>query len=89
VVFEEERVHLDPGDLLVVYTDGVTDAMDAGHRAFGRDRLAAVVQAHCHQSATEVAQAIEEAVDAFAGGSPQYDDLTLLVARRRPRDRRV
>jgi serine phosphatase RsbU (regulator of sigma subunit) len=89
VVFEEERVHLDPGDLLVVYTDGVTDAMDAGHRAFGRDRLAAVVQAHCHQSATEVARAIEEAVDAFAGGSPQYDDLTLLVARRRPRDRRV
>jgi phosphoserine phosphatase RsbU/P len=82
VHFEERRVHLDPGDLLVVYTDGVTDAMDGGHRTFGRERLAAVVQAHRHRPATDVARAIEEAVDAFAGGAAQFDDLTLLVARR-------
>lgn len=84
VVFEERRVQVEPGDLLVIYTDGVTDAMDGGHRTFGRDRLAEIVRAHRHQPAGDVAQAIEEAVDSFAGAAAQYDDLTLLIAKRRP-----
>jgi len=84
VVFEERRVQVEPGDLLVFYTDGVTDAMDGGHRTFGRDRLAEIVRAHRHRPAVDVAAAIEEAVDSFAGGAAQYDDLTLLIARRGP-----
>lgn len=84
VVFEERRVQVEPGDLLVFYTDGVTDAMDDGHRPFGRDRLAEIVRAHRHRPAVDVAAAIEEAVDSFAGAAAQYDDLTLLIARRQP-----
>ncbi|HSJ53587.1 MAG TPA: PP2C family protein-serine/threonine phosphatase, partial [Anaerolineae bacterium] len=87
VNFEERRADVEPGDLLVFYTDGVTDAMDGGHRSFGRERLAEVVRAHRHLPATHVAQAVEEAVDAFAGSTAQFDDLTLLIAKRRARDR--
>ncbi len=86
VSFEERRVHLEPGDVLVCYTDGVTDAMDGGHQAFGRDRLRAVVQAQHHLAAVDLARAIEEAVDAFAGGTAQFDDLTLLIAKRAVKD---
>jgi serine phosphatase RsbU (regulator of sigma subunit)/putative methionine-R-sulfoxide reductase with GAF domain len=81
VHFEERRVHLNPGDVLVCYTDGVTDAMDGEHRTFGRERLAGVVQAHRHRPAADLALAIEEAVDAFAHGAAQFDDLTLLIAK--------
>jgi serine phosphatase RsbU (regulator of sigma subunit)/putative methionine-R-sulfoxide reductase with GAF domain len=80
--YEERRVRLEPGDFLVCYTDGVTDAMDGRHETFGRERLAAVVAAHRHSSAADVARVIEAAVDAFAGSAAQYDDLTLLVAKR-------
>jgi serine phosphatase RsbU (regulator of sigma subunit)/putative methionine-R-sulfoxide reductase with GAF domain len=79
---EEERVCLDPGDALVLATDGIVEAFDAGRQMFGWDRLAEVACAHRRESAEALAEAIDQAVALFVGDAAQSDDLTLLVAKR-------
>jgi sigma-B regulation protein RsbU (phosphoserine phosphatase) len=81
---EERMAHLDPGDLLVLYTDGVTEASNAEGEMFGRERLKEVASAHRRQSAEELVQTIDDITTAFVGNAPQFDDFTLVVARRRP-----
>ncbi|MEJ2209337.1 MAG: GAF domain-containing protein [Anaerolineae bacterium] len=80
--FQEDVVYIEPGDALVLYTDGITEAANADRDLFGRQRLAEVVSAHRHGSAQELARAIDDAVAEFVGDAPQSDDFTLLVARR-------
>jgi phosphoserine phosphatase RsbU/P len=80
----DEVIELEPGDLLVAYTDGITDAVAADGRRFGDERLRAVIADHRADSAGEVVAAILAAVDAFAGSTDQADDLTLLAVRRAP-----
>jgi sigma-B regulation protein RsbU (phosphoserine phosphatase) len=84
IALKEETVTLAPGDTVVLYTDGVTDAMTGRLEALGEKRLQAVVAANRGASATEMAEAIVQAVQAHVGGTPQYDDLTLVVVRRSP-----
>jgi sigma-B regulation protein RsbU (phosphoserine phosphatase) len=81
VRYEEDVVQLAPGDLLVAYTDGVTEAFDAAGEEFGEDRLRVVVESAAGRSAAEVVQLIVEAVRAFSIDTPQHDDITLVVAR--------
>jgi serine phosphatase RsbU (regulator of sigma subunit)/putative methionine-R-sulfoxide reductase with GAF domain len=83
VDFEERTTYLDPGDILVLYTDGVTDASNPASQRFGRDRLKQVANLHRHQAAAELVETIAEAVAAFAGDAAQFDDITLVVAKRR------
>ncbi len=78
----EFELNLAPGDLLVFYTDGVTEAMDANHHLFGEDRLGAVITANPAATPDQMLQAIVEAVYAFTDGAPQTDDLTLFVVKR-------
>ena len=84
IALKEETVTVAPGDTVVLYSDGVTDAMAERREAFGEQRLQAVVSANRGASAAEMAEAIVRAVQAHVGGTPQYDDLTLLVVRRSP-----
>ena len=79
---EDRRVDLEPGDLFVLYTDGVTEARDRRGRFFGERRLRAVVTASSAGSAESTAGAVLEAVIGFAGDVPLPDDLTLLVVKR-------
>jgi serine phosphatase RsbU (regulator of sigma subunit)/putative methionine-R-sulfoxide reductase with GAF domain len=81
--FEDQTAHLARGDVLVFYTDGVIEASDEKQQMFGRDRLSEVVSAHRHRSATELANIIDGAIAAFVGDTPQFDDFTLVVARRK------
>ena len=81
---EERTARLDPGDTLILYTDGVIEASDAEREMFGKERLIDVVRGARTRSAEELAEAINEAIAAFVGGAPQFDDLTLLVAKRSP-----
>jgi serine phosphatase RsbU (regulator of sigma subunit) len=75
---------LGPGALLLLYSDGVTDALDAGARPFGFDRLqAAVLEARGREPARVVADVLET-VGRHQGEVPNADDLTLLALRRRP-----
>jgi len=66
----------------VLYSDGVTDAQDAADEEFGEARLLEVLRASVGQPAQTMIARVFEAIDAFAGGAPQFDDITLLVVRR-------
>ncbi len=77
-----EIVTLQPGDVLVIYTDGVTEANDENGNEFGEDRLKKVVREHLTATPNVLLKAIEGAVQEFSAGE-QFDDLTLVVARSR------
>jgi serine phosphatase RsbU (regulator of sigma subunit) len=79
---EDRRIHLDRGDVFVLYTDGVTEARDARGRLFGERRLRATLAAHASDPATRIADALMEELSRFAGDTPRADDLTLVVVKR-------
>ncbi len=78
-VFEEEQVQLQPGDKLVLYTDGVTEAENAAREPFGSERLEELVRRHHSAPAGELHQVVLDAVSTFTAGLPQKDDATLVV----------
>ena len=82
VAWEQRTVQLDPGDLLVLYSDGVTEAQDAHEEFFDEERLLEVGQANLGRSAQEVHDTILAEVDGFVGDAPQVDDITLMVLTR-------
>jgi len=86
IELEQRETKLEPGDLLLLYTDGVTDALNAEVEEFGLSRLLSVVAAHRGESAADVIRAINQAVDEFVGDTPQFDDLTLVVLKRETQD---
>lgn len=71
------------GDLLVLTTDGVWEAMDGNNQPYGRERLMQRIIAELHKPAEELMQAIYEDVKAFCGPVAQRDDITMLVLRAR------
>jgi sigma-B regulation protein RsbU (phosphoserine phosphatase) len=72
-------VNIEPGDSLVLYTDGVTDAQDAGEEFFGLDRLQSALSKLQEKGAKEIRDGIRQEVRLFQGEAPQSDDLTLMV----------
>jgi len=84
IELEECEIDVAPGDLLVLYTDGVTEAMNADGQQFGEERLQATVAATPDASAQQILSALMDAVKAFAGDAPQSDDITVLVIKRCP-----
>jgi len=80
--YSEYRAKVDAGDLLAIYSDGVTEANNAKEEEFGEDRFVAVLAANRAKSAAEIVAAVNEALTEFAAGSPPADDITLIVARR-------
>ena len=76
-VVMEQR--LAPGDKIVIYSDGVTEAQNLETRFFGKKRLREVVEAHAGESCAAIHDAVQEAVGAFTEGAPQSDDITLVV----------
>lgn len=80
--YAEGEVRFAVGDLLVVFSDGVTEAMSASREPFGEERLAAVIEGSRGASAEAVVARVIEAVRRHADGAPQSDDVTLLAVRR-------
>jgi len=74
-----QEVEVVAGDLLVCYTDGVTEAIDSLEEAYGEKRLIETVRKYRHLTAREIIEKIEDDVVAFTGQEPQFDDITLLV----------
>ena len=72
---------LGPGDVLVLYTDGITEAENESQEFFGEDRLREAIAEARTRSAASIVDAILGSVQAFAGGAPQSDDITLMVVR--------
>jgi len=81
--YESESIELLPGDALVVYTDGATDAADAADEPFGEARLAELVAAHRGDSPEALRDAVLAALSRHAAGVPFEDDVSLVIAKAR------
>jgi sigma-B regulation protein RsbU (phosphoserine phosphatase) len=79
VTYEEWSVILDPGDILVFHSDGLSEAPDAEGRQFGVPRLAALLETHGAMGAGELADRLMSEVNEFTEGAPLQDDRTLVV----------
>ena len=82
IELEEKCVTLETGDLVVLYTDGVTDAINADEEEFGLARLTEVIQRTRERSPSDIIAAINDEVMTFVGDVPQFDDFTLVVLKR-------
>jgi sigma-B regulation protein RsbU (phosphoserine phosphatase) len=79
--YADERIQLEPGDVLVIYSDGVTEALNLAGDEFGDERLAAELIKTRTSPLPDILQGVITAVQAFAAGASQSDDVTVLVAR--------
>ena len=77
--YQQNTVTLSPGDTVIFYTDGVTEAMNGEEEQFGLDPLSEFFQANPPQDPEQATATVFEAVNAFAGDTPQSDDITCLV----------
>jgi serine phosphatase RsbU (regulator of sigma subunit) len=82
VVYADHTTRLLPGDRLLLYTDGVTEAFNSADEAYGVDRLLAEVRAQGEGAATALVERICRSVSSFAGSAAQSDDITLTVLTR-------
>lgn len=81
-VTSDFSVNLQSGDCLLLYTDGVTEAVDANEMEFGLDRMKQSVQVSARQGAEVMLSRLVDDVKAFAGDEPQADDLTIIAIRK-------
>lgn len=79
--YEQETLQLRPGDLLVLFTDGVSEAMTRDSVEYGEERLEHLLPTIRHLSAQEIAEAIHRDVQLHTKGAPQSDDITMMVAK--------
>ena len=85
--FKADRIQLEPGDTLLLFSDGVTEAEDKQTNQFGSTRLADALSSHQHSSLEAAQDGILGAVERFAEGTSQSDDITILLVRyRRPQN---
>ncbi len=78
-LLEEERLELNTGDVIVLYTDGITEAMNSESDLFGDSRLSRLVEEHGHLDSSELRERILREIEAFVGGADQHDDMTMIL----------
>ncbi len=82
VEYAEATVDLGADDALILFTDGVTEAMDPNDQEYGEPRLEALLASATGAAPAQIIKLIEDDVASFADGAPQADDLTMMVIRR-------
>ncbi len=80
-LLQEETLDLAPGDVLVFFTDGISEAMNVDSDCFGEPRLCQLVEEHGHLPFEELRERILREIDAFVGGAPQHDDMTMILVK--------
>jgi sigma-B regulation protein RsbU (phosphoserine phosphatase) len=80
--FEQRTVHLDPDDVLIIYTDGILDALNVRGEEFGDERLRRVCAQHRTESAAQIVAALRDEVLKFVGTTPLADDCTMVIVKR-------
>jgi sigma-B regulation protein RsbU (phosphoserine phosphatase) len=84
ITLEERRVTVQPGDLLILYTDGVTEPINEEEEEFGEQRLLQVLDECWDLPSTEIVQRVHRSVTSFVGEQPEFDDYTLVCLKRKP-----
>jgi serine phosphatase RsbU (regulator of sigma subunit) len=82
--YEEGHTVLRPGDDLVLYTDGITEAANVDDEMFGEERLETLLLEHRHRSAREIEEHVYSGIRDFVGAAAQSDDLTMVVVKLAP-----
>jgi phosphoserine phosphatase RsbU/P len=80
--YAEDTVKFEPGDVLVIYSDGITESVDAEDEEFGEVRLIDVVKANLQRPVSGIRDRIDEALSRFVGTTPPVDDMTLMIIKR-------
>jgi len=81
VVHRQASIRVAPGDTILLYSDGITEALNGRDEEFGMERLTALAVAGQAEAPAEVSRRIFGAVNDFTTGVAQYDDQTVLIAR--------
>lgn len=81
-IYEQHTLPFVAGDVLMMYTDGVTDAMDPHGNPYGIERLEGLALNYREASAAEIATALEQSIQSFTAGAPLFDDITTLIVKR-------
>ena len=79
VAYESETVKLQKGDHLILFTDGVVEALDSNGEEFGMERLVDLLRANATPSTQEILERLQDAVVSFSADVPQHDDITMMV----------
>jgi serine phosphatase RsbU (regulator of sigma subunit) len=78
-LLEEDRITLHKGDVLVFYTDGITEAMNTRNDLFGDARLGRLVTEHGHLDTSDLRERILREIESFVGTADQHDDMTMIL----------
>ena len=81
VRYRLQELTLQPGDVIFLYTDGVTEATDSREELFGEDRLLSTMNTHSFESMEDICRNVKTDVDAFVADAQQFDDITMLALR--------
>lgn len=78
VRYRKWEVQLEPGDIIYLYTDGVTEAINVNEELYGEERLLAILNANVDEDPQTICEEVKVNVDAFAGEAMQFDDITMV-----------
>ena len=81
IPFKEHEFHVEKGDMIFVYTDGVPEATNAEGELYGPERLINAMNKHPEATVQEILDVVKTDIDEFVGEAPQFDDLTMLAFR--------
>lgn len=79
--FTQHVVQLNRGDIIIIFSDGISDARDYSNNDYGEDRIAAIIEQNSELSPNKLHEAIINDVNSFVGAENQFDDITLVVAK--------
>ena len=77
--YTDGTIQLEEGDLLVLYTDGVTEAMNSREEFFGDEKLKSIIKRHSSLGASKLLDEIRSQLDSFIGDAKRFDDVTLVI----------
>ena len=81
--YEEQSFELLPGDLIALFSDGVTEAQDEDENEYSEERVAEFIRTIAGEPLDNIVDKVFEEIDRFAGSAPQYDDITLFIIKRK------